>query len=36
MMRPLLLWASTNPYMKERLPRYGCVRRAVRRFMPGE
>jgi proline dehydrogenase len=36
MMRPLLLWASTNPYMKDRLPRYGFVRRAVRRFMPGE
>jgi proline dehydrogenase len=36
MMRPLLLWASTNPWMKERLPRYAFVRRAVRRFMPGE
>jgi proline dehydrogenase len=36
MMRPLLLWASTNPYMKDRLPRYGFIRRAVRRFMPGE
>jgi len=36
MMRPLLLWASTNPYLSRRLPRYGFVRRAVRRFMPGE
>ena len=36
MMRPLLLWASTNPWMKDRLPRYGFIRRAVRRFMPGE
>jgi proline dehydrogenase len=36
MMRPLLLWASTNPWMSERLPRYGFVQRAVRRFMPGE
>jgi proline dehydrogenase len=35
-MRPLLLWASTNPWMRERLPRYGFVQRAVRRFMPGE
>jgi proline dehydrogenase len=36
MMRALLLWASTNPWMKGRLPRYGFVQRAVRRFMPGE
>ena len=36
MMRPMLLWASTNPWMRERLPRYGFVQRAVRRFMPGE
>jgi proline dehydrogenase len=36
MMRPLLLWASTNPWMKERLPSYRFIRRAVRRFMPGE
>ena len=36
MMRPLLLWASTNPWMSEHLPRYGFVRSAVRRFMPGE
>ena len=36
MMRNVLLWASTNPWLAERLPRYGFVRRAVRRFMPGE
>lgn len=35
-MRKLLLWASTNPWLAERLPRYGFARRAVRRFMPGE
>jgi proline dehydrogenase len=31
-----LLWASTNPFMAQRFPRYRFVRRAVRRFMPGE
>lgn len=36
MIRPLLLWASTNPALAKRLPRYRFVRRAVRRFMPGE
>lgn len=36
MLRTALLWASTNPFLAERLPRYGFVRRAVRRFMPGE
>ena len=36
MLRSLLLWASTNPFLAERLPTYGFVRRAVRRFMPGE
>lgn len=36
MMRKTLLWISTNPWLAERLPRYGFVRRAVRRFMPGE
>ncbi|MEQ9569427.1 MAG: proline dehydrogenase family protein, partial [Longimicrobiales bacterium] len=36
MLRSTLLWASTNPFLAERLPRYGFVRRAVRRFMPGE
>jgi proline dehydrogenase len=36
MLRQALLWASTNPLLAERLPRYGFVRRATRRFMPGE
>lgn len=36
MLRSTLLWASTNPFLAQRLPRYGFVRRAVRRFMPGE
>lgn len=36
MLKKSLLWASTNPFMAQRFPRYGFVRRAVRRFMPGE
>jgi proline dehydrogenase len=36
MLRSALLWASTNPFLAQRLPRYGFVRRAVSRFMPGE
>jgi proline dehydrogenase len=36
MMKSALLWASTNPTLARRLPRYRFVRRAVRRFMPGE
>lgn len=32
----LLLWCSTNAVLKKYLPRLGFVRRAVRRFMPGE
>jgi proline dehydrogenase len=36
MMRQALLWASTNPFMSQRLPKYGFVRKATRRFMPGE
>lgn len=36
MIRRALLWASTNPFMSGRFPRYPFVRRAVRRFMPGE
>ncbi len=35
-MKRALLWASTNRFMSERFPRYRFVRRAVRRFMPGE
>lgn len=34
--RKLLLWISDNPWMARRLPRYGFVKRAVARFMPGE
>jgi proline dehydrogenase len=36
MMRQLLLWASENPWLCERMPRYRFIRRAVSRFMPGE
>ncbi|UCC25958.1 MAG: proline dehydrogenase family protein [Gemmatimonadales bacterium] len=36
MLKSALLWASTNPTMAQRLPRYRFVQRAVRRFMPGE
>ena len=36
MLRQALLWASTNPFLAERLPRYDFVKRATRRFMPGE
>jgi proline dehydrogenase len=34
--RKILLWMARNPWLRERLPRLGFVRRAVRRFMPGE
>lgn len=36
LLRAPFLWASNNPFLARRLPRYGFVRRAVRRFMPGE
>lgn len=36
MLRTALLWASTNPTIANRLPRYSFARRAVQRFMPGE
>ncbi|HLT36511.1 MAG TPA: proline dehydrogenase family protein [Enhygromyxa sp.] len=36
MLRNALLWASTNRYLAQRLPSYGFVKRATRRFMPGE
>ncbi len=35
-MRRILLWAARNRWLKERLPRLRFMRRAVRRFMPGE
>ena len=34
--RGVLLWSSTNPTLAHRLPRLPFVRRAVRRFLPGE
>jgi proline dehydrogenase len=35
-MRRIFLWAARNRWLKERLPRFRFMRRAVRRFMPGE
>ena len=35
-MRRIFLWAARNQWLKERLPRFRFMRRAVRRFMPGE
>ena len=35
-MRRVFLWAARNHWLKERLPRLRFMRRAVRRFMPGE
>ncbi len=35
-MRRALLWASKNPWLAKRLPRYRFVQRAVTRFIPGE
>ena len=35
-MRRVLLWAARNRWLAERIPRLRFVRRAVRRFMPGE
>jgi len=34
--RTAILWAADNRRLRERLPRFGFVRRTVRRFMPGE
>ena len=36
MTRKALLWASTNPWLRERAMRTGFVRRSVVKFMPGE
>ena len=36
MLRNALLWASTNRFLAERLPRSRAVQRATRRFLPGE
>ncbi len=35
-MRRVFLWAARNGWLKDHLPRLGFMRRAVRRFMPGE
>src|SRR4029079_18872661 len=35
-MRRVFLWVARNRWLKERLPRLRFMRRAVRRFMPGE
>lgn len=35
-MRSALLWASQNQRLRETLPRYRFIRKAVSRFMPGE
>jgi len=36
MLKNTLLWASKNPVLAEKLPRYRFVQRATQRFMPGE
>jgi proline dehydrogenase len=35
-MRRLFLWAARNRWLKEHLPKFRFMKRAVRRFMPGE
>jgi len=35
-MRRLFLWAARNRWLKEHLPRFPFMQRAVHRFMPGE
>lgn len=35
-MRRLFLWAARNDWLRDHLPRMRFMRRAVRRFMPGE
>ncbi len=35
-MRRVFLWAARNAWLKDHLPRLPFMRRAVRRFMPGE
>jgi len=34
--RELLLWCAQNSWLSEHVPQWGFVRRAVKRFMPGE
>jgi proline dehydrogenase len=35
-MRRLLLWCASNPWLAAHVPRWSFVRRAVKRFLPGE
>ena len=35
-MRGLLLWCATNPWLAAHVPQWDFVKRAVKRFMPGE
>ncbi len=35
-MRGVLLWCASNPWLAAHVPRWRFVRRALRRFMPGE
>jgi len=35
-MKNILLWSSTNAFLRERIPRTAFAKRAVRKFMPGE
>jgi proline dehydrogenase len=35
-MRGLLLWCASNPWLAAHVPRWRFVRRALRKFMPGE
>jgi proline dehydrogenase len=35
-MRRIFLWAARNTWLRDHLPRFRFMRRAVRRFMPGE
>jgi proline dehydrogenase len=35
-MRRVFLWAARNKWLKDNLPRFPFMKRAVRRFMPGE
>jgi len=34
--RNILLWGSRNEWMKKNIPKFHFVRRAVKKFMPGE
>lgn len=36
MLRSLLLWCAQNQWLASHVPRWGFVRRATRRFLPGE